>query len=583
MRRTWILLFAPLLILFILGTFRHHDRPHGPETTEEKLVFETSDNEIIAEGTSRHIVASLQKHYNVVSVAIELIDNFDELMEIPDRSVSVEEAQDIVKKQREMVKAHYKAVNERMANVLELGFLEADVEVSYYTNFIFLYYESDKFYDFHLEECRRIAENPDVGKVYIRGNNTNESKREVNAAKGKIYVNPYVQQHPGCNGTGISVGILDAGIIDENHPEFTYTDYLIRDEFWYWETVDIHATTVALTIGGNSGIAPGARLLSVERFLSWVSPTEWLLDNGVNIINISISSGTPGKYTSDAAYMDKVVRNSDVLIVGSAGNRGNPSEGGDYKVTSPKTGFNVITVGNTNYLGILQWASSYKTDFSISKPNISAPAETMHFPGITQSFGGTSYASAEVSGVAALLMQTNPLFVIRPHFLGALLPASATPNYFYSDKDASGYEKTIGAGWVNLEVAITHHEKAFCFYNSSNIPGNTVKFHKVYLNGGKRIKIAFYSLVNSDGTTSIKTTDYDLYLRDITGFYLKKSESRCNNSELIDIVLPPEASGYYYIEVVQFGQKKTDLRDYCSYAYVEMDPDLSSISYIPEY
>src|SRR5690554_4317844 len=161
---------------------------------------------------------------------------------------------------------------------------------------------------------------------------------------------------------------------------------------------------MAMAIGGDPyGIAPACRLLSVEFFLSWSGAVEWLLDNGANIINLSISTGSShGKYTSNAAYLDNIIRNNSVLIVGSAGNRGDPDEGGDHKITNPKTAFNVITVGSTEFLGHYSPFSSYKTNFSISKPNLSAPAENFNVPGFMNHYMGTSASAAAVSGISAL-------------------------------------------------------------------------------------------------------------------------------------------------------------------------------------
>ncbi|MCK9536615.1 MAG: S8 family serine peptidase [Bacilli bacterium] len=567
-----------VISLLFISDLRNHNFEKGIVSENEKLVFEISDSSITAESSSKKIANSLTKFGDYVSVAIELEDSFDGMIEEPDYPVSIEEAQEIVKRQREMVKAHYTKENGRLTKELGLGFMEADVEISKYSNFVFLNYRNNSLSDYHVDQIKTISNNNQVSKVYVRCNNTKNARRELYALKSKIFVEPYVIDHPEFNGSGISVGVLDVGIIDKNHPNFVGTDYLIRDEWWYWETVDEHSTTVGLTIAGNTGIAPAARLLSVEFFMSYSGPIEWLLDQGANIINISMCNGsTHGVYTSDAAYLDYIIRNNSVLIVGSAGNRGDSREGGDYKVTSPKTGFNVITVGNTGAFGDPTLTTSYITNFSISKPNISAPAELLYLPGFPGvRFGGTSYAAAMVSGVSALVMQSDSRYIIRPHILGALLAATATPSYFETDFDSSGYEKKIGAGIINCEFAITNKTNTFCFYNNTNKQGEVVFNHRIYLTGGKRVKVVFYALVNSDKSKTIKTTDYDLYLKHDNGQILQLSCSSYNNSELINCIVP--YSGYYQVEIVQYGSKKTDLRDFCAYSYYQFDPNFSSYS-----
>ena len=570
-------------LLFISGykvEIKNNALPFGKEMIleeeEEKLVFETSDSAIQAESASGEIADKLNDVSDYVSVAVELDDWFDEAIEEPDYPVSVEEAQKIVKEHREKVKAHYTKENERIVRELGLGFLEAEVEISRYTNFVFLNYGDKALSDFHIDRFKTISRNNRVNKVYVRSGQLKRDRHEVHFAKLKTYVEPFVLNHPEYDGSGISVGVFDVGIIDKNHPSFAGTDYLIRDEWWYPETVHEHATTVGLTIAGDIGIAPRARLLSVEHFISWSGPIEWLLDHGANIINISFTDrATPGTYTSDAAYLDYVVRNNSVLIVGSAGNRGDPDEGGDNKVTSPKTGFNVITVGATNWHGYPLGYSSHITNFLISKPNLSAPAELIRFPDFNgKEFGGTSYAAAIVSGISALVMQSDSRYILVPHLLGANLAATATPSRFASTYDSSGYESVLGAGIVNCELAVTNKYRTICFYNNTDKQGQVILSRKVKLEGNKRVKIVFYSLVNSDKSTNIKTTDYDLYLKTESGYTLAMSLSSYSNTELIDYVI--STTGYYYIEIVQYGSKKTSLKDYCAYSYCQFDPGFDS-------
>src|SRR5690554_6411 len=106
----------------------------------EKLVFEISDQDINTESTSKEITKKFKEAGDYVTVAVELEDDFDEFIEEPQYSITVEEAQEIVKEQRDMVKAHYTEKNERLVQKLGLGFMEADVEISRYSNFVFLNY-----------------------------------------------------------------------------------------------------------------------------------------------------------------------------------------------------------------------------------------------------------------------------------------------------------------------------------------------------------------------------------------------------------------------------------------------------------
>lgn len=572
-------------VFFLVSGYRveikNNTLPDGKEIVleeeEEKLVFETPGCTISAESASGEIAEKVNEAGEYVSVAIELDDEFDALIEEPDQNVSIEEAQRIVKEHRENVKAHYTKTNERLVRELGLGFLEAEVEISRYSNFVFLKYGNKALTDYHIEQFKSISKNERINKVYIRSENQKKNRhQELYPMKIKTYVEPFVTQNPDYDGSGITVGMIDVGIIDKKHPNFSQTDYLIRNVWWYWESVHDHATSIGLTIAGSTGIAPGARLLVAEYCLSWSDAVEWMLDNGANIINISMSNGSsPGTYTSHAAYLDYIIRNNSVAIIGSAGNRGSKKEGGDHKVTSPKTGFNVISVGATSWLGEPLYYSSHLTSFLISKPNLSAPAELIYFPGIgDEEFGGTSYAAACVSGISALIMQSDSRYIIVPHLLGAVLAATATPSVYASEFDSSGYESVLGAGIVNCELAVTNRLRTVCFYNDTNKKGQTILSHQVRLEGNKRVKICFYSLVNSDKSTTIKTTDYDLYLKKSDGTTVAASRSSYSNTELIDVII--STTGYYYIQIVQYADKKTTLRDYCSYSYCQFDPDFNS-------
>ena len=541
---------------------------------ENKLIYEITDSSITKESSSGEVIKELETSGDYVSVAIELVDNFKENEDEPSDISSVEDAQEFVRKQRECVKAHYTRENELIAKNLNLRFLEADLEISEYSNFIFLNYKQGSFEEFHLNHFKNIAKDHRVSNVYIRSKDTTKTTQELYALKSKIYVNPFIANNPEWDGSGINVGVLDSGIIDENHPSFADTELLIRDEWWYWETVGVHPTSIALTIGGSSGIAPGAKILSVEFFLTWSGPVEWLLNNGANIINISICSGsTHGNYNSDAAYLDNIARNNCVLIVGSAGNRGGQYT--DCLITSPKTGYNVITVGDTDSLGRISYSSSYKTNFLTSKPNLTAPTELLELPGFNNYFSGTSYASAMVSGVSAVIMQQNYVCLIRPHVLGALLAATATPNYYHDTFESSGYEEKVGAGWVNLEAAFTNY-RAYCFYNGSNRIGQVVNEQQFFLHAGMRTKVAFFNMANTGGATHNKATDYDIYLKDEYGLTVGYSHASYGNMELIECIIP--TSGYYYVRIVQFGNKAGTERDYCAFSVWQTDPDFSSVS-----
>lgn len=372
---------------------------------------------------------------------------------------------------------------------------------------------------------------------------------------------------PSYTGKGVVIGILDPGIVDSKHSNFKYTNLTVRREWYYPETVTNHATTVASIAGGLQGIASGTDILSVEVCGSLNSEIEWLLDHNVNVINMSFfdsdSSSSLGDYTSNAAYIDSIVKNNHVTVVGSSGNRGE----GDAYVTSPKTGYNVIAVGSTNAAqNILSSFSSYKTKFTISKPNLVARGEDYVITDLGNQGSGTSYASPVVTGTVALMMQKRPELIYYPELVMSILTANADTMPNYTACNGDGYNEQVGAGLNNRALALSNINNTVSFaYKTGNTSKLFVSEKDVYISAGQTIKVSFTSLVNTEGKKDITlVTDYDLKLYDANGNMVTQRTS-LSNTELLTYTA--STSGTYTIKIFLYSAKKTDLPDWCGYAY----------------
>lgn len=386
-------------------------------------------------------------------------------------------------------------------------------------------------------------------------------------------------------GRDVTVGIVEAaGVlqlgtysgVNPNNNDYTNRDITIRPGQTGNST---HADAVAMIAAGNNGIARGSNILSS---LSTGGPNgylTWMIDEGANIINTSFGVGTDtthGTYTSQAITVDQIIRQNFVTIVGSAGNTNTSPL---RRITSPKTAYNYITVGNSATSTTTLWNTSCfreQTGYGASKPNLTAPGSLT-----TNAMGGngTSFASPQVAGALALLMEEFPYLVAYPELNLAIVTASASPmsgNYNSSSSDsestfdASGLHNQIGSGLLNYEMM----REAANNYISITRPSNssiemipqTIEFNAVK---NQRVRASLAWLAS--GNTTDNFTNYDLYLhrKNSNGTYtlLKHIDGATNNVEFLDYTFGNNGTFRLSIQ-----QKEVNVRtDYLALSYVLID------------
>jgi subtilisin family serine protease len=233
------------------------------------------------------------------------------------------------------------------------------------------------------------------------------------------------------DGTGVRIGQLDTGI-NPSIPD-------LQGKLAAWsefdsngnpvasqphESSDIgHGTTVATVMVGNTlGIAPGATILSslvlpdgqgtLEQVLSGL---QWVLDpdnnpatnNGADVVNMSW--GIAGA----CAPLWQAISNmlaAGVLPVAAIGN------GGPGDTLAPGNALEAVGVGavdSNQQVALFSGGGQSCTEsgYCFTKPDITAPG--VNVPGFDgqgnyQELSGTSLAAPHVTGIAALLKQTNP-------------------------------------------------------------------------------------------------------------------------------------------------------------------------------
>jgi len=266
-------------------------------------------------------------------------------------------------------------------------------------------------------------------------------------------------------GRGVGVAVIDTGIAGDI-PDFQTPGWngsrviasavtnpcatSANDEYG-------HGTHVAGLIAGNSllyssdsryygkymGVAPRANLISVKvsdddgntTVLDVINGIQFAVDNksayGIRVINLSLSSNTAESYRTDP--IDAAVEaawNAGIVVVAAAGNEALTNDGVTF---SPANDPWVITVGALDDRGtfsrlddiLAPWSSRGLTQDGLRKPEVLAPggglvsalAPESDFARVCPSCivdtryfkaGGTSMATAVVSGAAALILEERP-------------------------------------------------------------------------------------------------------------------------------------------------------------------------------
>ena len=295
-----------------------------------------------------------------------------------------------------------------------------------------------------------------------------------------------VQEAPyGLDGSGITVCVYDAGLVDGTHNDFGG-----RVTAGEAGTVANHSTHVAGSVGGDGansagayrGMAPGCDIVSYvyeacNPYCLYNSPQDIEANYleaqdtyGAMISTNSIGSNTAangydcaweGDYELVSQLLDNIVRGSlgnPFIVLFAAGNeRGYETCGTTYSTMGvPGGAKNVITVGATNDADAMSSFSSWgPTDDGRTKPEVCAPGVNIHSTLPGNAYGdmsGTSMATPITSGCVALMLQqygiSYPGMDPMPSTIKALLVNSAV------DLGNAGPDFVYGFGRINVQAAV---------------------------------------------------------------------------------------------------------------------------------
>lgn len=219
-------------------------------------------------------------------------------------------------------------------------------------------------------------------------------------------------------GAGVRVGVVDTGI-NLNHPDLRKN---IKGGINIVEPKrpphdgNGHGTHIAGIIASRNnsfgviGVAPSASLYAIKvlsdkgvgSITTLVRGIDWGIDNGMHVLNLSLSGGSRNNVPAALARAIKVANRRGVLVVAAAGNSANALGIGDTVEVPARlptvVGVAALTRGNK------------RASFSATGPALDVAA-----PGVSilstytgdryAALSGTSQAAPHVSGVAAILRQ----------------------------------------------------------------------------------------------------------------------------------------------------------------------------------
>lgn len=214
-------------------------------------------------------------------------------------------------------------------------------------------------------------------------------------------------------GEGIKIGIIDSGA-DLTHPDLAgrvkkYHNFTTPDRNDVTDD-NGHGTHVAGIIAANRnghgvvGVAPMASLYIAKAFGKQgmadddaiLKSIDWLIENKVNIINMSFSSNSVPKYYNSI----KNAYEKGIIIVCAAGNNGNSRK---KELGYPARYTETISVASVDASGKVSEFSSKNVNADIA----AAGCEILScYPGGKYArFSGTSMAAPIISGAAAILQR----------------------------------------------------------------------------------------------------------------------------------------------------------------------------------
>jgi subtilisin family serine protease len=304
-----------------------------------------------------------------------------------------------------------------------------------------------------------VSESPEGGQSSVAFTSSESARADVVAQPGFQTVRASAAAAV-ASGAGVVVAVLDTGV-DADHPDLVgrlepgidlidgdlvpddEADGLDNDGDGLFDEGVGHGTFVA---GLIATLAPQVRILPVRVLNSDARGSTavvargivFAVDAGASVINLSLGLRRNSALLQDALSYAK---ERDVLVVASAGNRGNTGVV-DFPANTSEV-LSVSAVGAGNVRPAFANAAS-KVDLVAPGVDILAP----HRIGNYARWSGTSFAAPFATAGAAMVLSRNP--GIEPRKAGDLLEDTAVS----VDAQNPGLAGTLGSGRIDLLNAV---------------------------------------------------------------------------------------------------------------------------------
>ena len=253
----------------------------------------------------------------------------------------------------------------------------------------------------------------------------------------------------GATGGGVGIAVIDSGVTPSDAFGTRLVQVALDGQTGSLDDTVGHGTIVAGVAAGSSpdgrfiGIAPGATVyaINIERptgvhTSDVITALKWVFDHAhdynIRVVNLSLTEDVQSSYRDSP--LDLAVERlwaSGVFVAVAAGNRGTGTGAIDYAPANDPLAF---TVGAFDTMGtsgpgddtLSPWSSGGKTEDGFAKPDLVAPGRHIAGPlpsGTSldaqapnanriasgyASISGTSFASPQAAGAAAIIFQWHP-------------------------------------------------------------------------------------------------------------------------------------------------------------------------------
>ncbi len=255
------------------------------------------------------------------------------------------------------------------------------------------------------------------------------------------------EAHALVKGASVLVAVVDTPI-DATHPDLTDVVVSSFDATGAADKPHPHGTGIASVIAAHgklTGAAPAVKLLAVHAFgsarsdgtsMNILKGLDWAGKSNASVVNMSFA----GAADPELHTMLTALRGKGAVLIAAVGNAG-PNSRPLYPAADPE----VIAVTATDANDRLFAQANRGTHIAVAAPGVDILAAAPN--GSYQMHSGTSFAAAQVSGIAALLRERNPQ--LDAASIRRILMSTA------HDLGAPGHDEQFGSGLADALGAVT--------------------------------------------------------------------------------------------------------------------------------